>query len=308
MFFYSEAPAYPAASTSGSDYNSTVALIGYTINTTGSASVPAYSLQRLSKGLSLNAAADTNVGSIGNESQGVIFLTSPVAGATTPASPGCTPFPATWLAQTQAAVIGSLANDQPPSDVTDYDLLSPEVFQLAYCFQVQDLTNPTSPSAVYSNFPIARMNGTSNHDWYKTPSQIATSGTIGDRWYDTENNRAYICTGNVGTQPTWTPNGLADVRAIVVAIGILDTRTRKLIPSSSSDLQYLSEQLLSPTDDQLNPSAQGSTAQPILPADLWRTNLNNLLTAAHQNSNPPVPVSILGQVRIYQRFFYLNNN
>jgi hypothetical protein len=307
MFFYSEAPAYPAASTSGSNYNSTVALIGYTINTTGSASVPAYSLQRLSKGLSLNAAADANVGSNSSESQGVIFLTSPVPGATAPASPGCTPFPATWLAQTEAGVIGSLTDNQPPSDMTDYDLLSPEVFRISYCFQVEDLSKANAPSAVYSNFPVARMDGVYNHDWYKTPNQIGTSGTIGDRWYDTQNNRAYLCTGNVGVQPTWTPNGLADVRAVVVSIAILDTTSRRQL-HETSQLDYLAGLFLDPTEDQLDPAAQGSSAQPILMADLWQKNLDAELTTQRGSSDGTVPTPILGQVRIYQRFFYLNNN
>jgi prepilin-type N-terminal cleavage/methylation domain-containing protein len=311
MFFYSEAPAYPAT-LSGAD-ESSVALIGYAINTTGTASVPAYSLQRLSKGLTLNSAPAQSTGASNSEAGSMVFLTAVASGSL--------PLAATALQNTETAVIGQYPT--PPTDMGDYDLLSPEVFRMDFAFQVKDLSTPGAPGTAYSNVPCAFFNTKS--PYIRTiastpPSTGAVNGPhpiVGDRYYDSQTNRTYVCTslvnnlssgGQVQTIPIWTPNGMADVNAIVVTIAILDQRTRRIIPAGSDDLGIISAKFLAPAEGSggLNSRIQSptSTTPPQLTADLWQTELATML---QPNQSTGIPISILGQVRIYQRFFYLNN-
>jgi prepilin-type N-terminal cleavage/methylation domain-containing protein len=320
MFFYSEAPAYPVSASGAA--GSPVALIGYTINTTGSSYVPAYSLQRLSKGLSLNATVNQSVGNTDAETDSMVFLTS--------TAQGMLPFPVTNLLNAESGVIGSYP--YPPSDMSDYDLLSPEVLRMDFTFQVKDLT--TANSTVYSNYPIGFLpspqkttasitNALSIEDAPPPTSYPYTvSGIfpkVGDRYYDTSVNRAYACTNIIPTTtsggltqnvPVWTPNGMADVKAIVVSIAILDQRTRRLIPASSTYLDTIASALETPSEYGLNPRAQtlSSTDLPTLTADIWESELTAMLQPSQESSSTSVPSSILGQVRVYQRFFYLNNN
>jgi prepilin-type N-terminal cleavage/methylation domain-containing protein len=312
MFFYSESPAYPAA-VSGTD-SSSVALIGYTVNTTGTSYTPAYSLQRLSKGLTLNTQINQSSGGSGNETSSMLFLTA--------TGQGGLPLTPTGLLNSESAVIGVYPD--PPSDVSDYDLLSPEVFRMDFAYEVKDLSNPIAPTTAYSNYPCAFfVKGATNIETINNyaPPQTAVFGAhpaVGDRWYDTNTNRAYRCTnlisnttstGGTQTIPIWTPNGMADVNAIVVTIAILDQRTRKLLPNDTI-LSTIASAFLAPTEAGLNPKLQsgGTSTQPQLTADLWQSELNTLLTQNTSASNAQIPASVLGQVRIYQRFFNLNNN
>jgi len=312
MFFYSEAPAYAVSDLSGANDNSSVALIGYTVNTTGTASVPAYSLQRLSKGLTLNTSPnDASAGS--GTSQSMVFLTFP--------GPNTSPLPASTLQYSEGGVIGEYPD--PPVDTSDYDLLSPEVLRMDFCFQVKDLSNPYSPGTVYSNYPVAFFSSNAANKRYiekAPPTQTAVTGphpAVGDRWYDTLDNRSYVCTSLLSTgttatpltYPTWTPNGLADVKAIVVAIAILDQGSRKVILQNPLSLPAIADTFWCPTEGGLNPKAEGNSTiatAPQLMADLWQNELTtNLDTWRSTNTSLATAAS---QVRIYQRFFYLNNN
>jgi prepilin-type N-terminal cleavage/methylation domain-containing protein len=315
MFFYSEAPAYAAAS---GTYPSTVALIGYTVNITGGSAgtasnyIPAYSLERLSKGLSLSPSS---TGGGGNEASYMLFLSSP--------NQVSLPIAATGLLNSESQVIGT--NGEAPLDTTDYDLLSPEVLRMDFVFQVKDLTNPNHVSTVYSNYPCAFFqSGAANMETISNspPSTAAVTGphpAVGDRWYDASTNRTYLCanlisttvsSGTPQTYAIWKPNGLADVDAIVVTIAIIDQKSRKQLQAINA-LDYIPNQLEAPVEGYLNPKISGGNASdaPQLTADLWQSQLNDMIAAASGPSpNSTVPINILSQVRIYQRFFYLNNN
>jgi len=86
--------------------------------------------------------------------------------------------------------------------------------------------------------------------------------------------------------PHTTAQGLQDVSAIVVALAILDLNSRKIAP----DLEKLSQAL---------PDA----SPPTLMAEAWK----NAITSSNFASSAGIPQVAAGQVRIYQRFFYLNN-
>jgi hypothetical protein len=325
MFFYSEAPAYYAPSTSGSSYDSTVALVGYSVNTSeNNPLVPPYSLLRLSKGLSLNSSAP------GSNPGGMLFLTTP--------APGSTPIPANSLpgAQGQPNFNGAIGfnPDYEGTDLSDYDVLSPEVIRMEFCFQVKDLTNPNAPGTAYSNYPVAYFQSSANNTRsIGTPPtnpvpNFTSHPFVGDRYYDPEANRAYVCTGfttvqsgpsTSGTVPIWTPNGMADVTAIVVAIAILDQNSRKLI--STTQLASISAALSDPTEgipgdtnpqtDLLPPAGvtQSTATLPEYPHLMAQTWENAIDSASPTfASTAGIPQTVAAQIRVYQRFFYLNNN
>jgi hypothetical protein len=299
MFFFSESPAfYASLSPSSAALKDTAALIGYCINTsTNNANLTSYSLLRLSRGLVWDASPATS------GSQGAMLsLTYPP-----PSTSYATPYPTTTLSSNPylGPVVGNPLNNYTSSDLTsstiqsDYDVLANEVIRLEFCFQVKDLTKPNVANTVYSNYPIAWFAGTSNNRRY-TQSSAPGTANIGDRWYDTTNNRALICTG---TNPIWTPNGMADVRAVVVAIAILDTNSRKVV--SNGQLNTISGLLQDPTED-ANTVTGLQTQPPKLMNDIWQSTIDGtagipFFTRAN------IPKTVASQVRVYQRFFYLNN-
>ena len=282
MFFYSEAPGFydtTVFSGTSAPLKAPVTLTGYSIYTTGTNPLfPSFSLLRLSKGLSWDSSPASNPG-------GMVFLTSP--------SPGATPIPASSMAGNWSGAIGS-APTYSGTETSNCDVLSSEVLRMEFCFQVKDLTNSSSPGSAFSNYPVAHFgSGAANKS---TPSTIQPgSPTVGDRWYDTANNRAYICTSG-STSVAWSPIGMSDVNAVIVAIAVLDSNTRKIIPNQ---LVNISNALADPTEAQLS----GSTPQ--LMDDTWSAAINaNSPTFA---STAGIPSTAAAQIRVYQRFFYLNN-
>jgi prepilin-type N-terminal cleavage/methylation domain-containing protein len=294
MYFYSMAPSfYDATKFSGTSalLKDSTALVGYSIYPGGaSTNFSAYSLLRLSKGLTWSSSQPAN------GPGGMMFLTIP--------SPGSLPIlgSTNGLAFTQSSAIGTSPSYDASgsSDYTTYnDTLSSEVLRFEYCFQVKDLTRPNAPSSAYSQYPVANFgNGASNTT---TIGSQPTKPTAGDRWYDTQANRAYVCTGYVatstGSSAVWTPNGLSDVTAIVAGIAVLDSNNRKIAANHLADI---SNALADPTDAQLRP---GSGTNPQLMADIWGAALEQSNFA----SSVSVPNIAAAQIRVYQRFFYLNN-
>ena len=125
-----------------------------------------------------------------------------------------------------------------------------------------------------------------------------TTANVGDRWYDTQNFRAFACTGINGTTPLWSPIGLADVSAIVVAIAILDTNSRKIV--TQNQLAAAASALADFTEP-----AASQAANPPLMATTWENTINS--TQPTFSSLTGLSPTAAGQVRIYQRYFYLNN-
>jgi hypothetical protein len=121
---------------------------------------------------------------------------------------------------------------------------------------------------------------------------------VGSRWYDTANYRGYVCTAAPsGGSAVWQPLGMSDVQAVVVAIAILDQTTQKMIGSTTTSLPLIAAQLANPT------AANLTSSPPQLMATTWLNTVNSSTFASSVN----LPPAVASQVRIYQRFFYLNN-
>lgn len=264
-----------------------MALIGYMVNpgsnNSGGIVPPPYCLQRLGKGLIWDSQA------AGSSLGGLAFLTFTTPGGTTPLAQSTLAGPSSYT--------GAAVGIPPTYSGTDacFDVVADQVFRMEFCFQVKDLSNPAAPGSAYSNYPVAYFKSGSTNQATKSTSAPATAN-VGDRWYDQGNNRAFICTSVAGGSPAWTPNGMADVSAIVVAIATLDSTTRKL--TTPAQLGSLANALADPADTDL------SQNPPRLMAQTWQA----AVTSSSFASSAGVPAPIAGQVRVYQRFFNLYHN
>jgi hypothetical protein len=89
-------------------------------------------------------------------------------------------------------------------------------------------------------------------------------------------------------------NGLQDVRAIVVALGVLDRTSRQITP----DLSHLATALPDITAANLSASPR------VLMADLWQAEIDS----GNLARDAQIPPAAAAQVRVYQRHFYLETN
>ena len=88
-----------------------------------------------------------------------------------------------------------------------------------------------------------------------------------------------------------SPGSITNTAAIVVAIAILDSKTRKLITTQAQWTSLITA-LSDPTDSDL------SQNPPVLMDTTW----NNAL----QSSTFPFPAAIASHIKVYQRWYYLN--
>ena len=269
MFFFAQVPAY---SGNGSGLTGT-AVVGYRVTDQEgemSNDRPSYSLERFGKALVWQGLStnDSMVFNSGNSTE-----------------------PNT-LTSNWATEIGASApfNGSSPDF---YHTLADQVFRMEICFQVKNLSS--NNTLAFSNYPVAKGGPTT------VDAGPPSGGNVGARWYDTTKNRAYICTKGNGTSAIWQPNGLKDVISIIITFAILDTNTRKMIETDfyQLNLSSLVNQIFPDvTDADLN-------ANPVrLPEQIWNTNLENALS----NGNAVIPKAAAAQIRIYQRFFYINRD
>ena len=332
MYFFSNAPAFFSSSNSALfpssstiDPKSDMALIGYCVNSgsnnTGNiVPPPYYCLQRLSKGLTWDQGyplQQQNSPAPG----GVMFLTFP------PLTSGSS----TWTPLTPSTLSGNpftfaAVGSWPDYSGTDpdYDTLANQVFRMEFCFQVRDLSPGSNGGTVFSNFPVAVYSDTNsqqtqatqngvNHT-YNNPGDPPTTGgsyVVGDRWFNSQDNRVFEFTGlttNVSTSKTydnWTPIGLSDVTAIVVAIAVMDSNSRKVL--SQEELAEAAS-YLPKFDNGKNPPSTPS-ASPELMATTWQQLLDGQGSTPQSFSDltgNKVPQTAASQIRVYQHFFYLN--
>jgi len=311
FFFFSEVPGYYDPVETVPESN--VSLVGYRINST------TYQLERLARGLSWDADNATKSGIP------AIFLTYDNYAGTS-----------TTLTDYTPDILSTILGNWPNIDQTTYTdayfhVLGASVFRLEFCYFLKDGTYSVVPAinyaAINANGVPSTTGNTSvsnnlNAGSAPTPSKGSPTYGVGSRWYDSTNNHAYICTSapaNVSNAAVWRPLGMADVQAIVVTIAILDQTSQKLLGSTpSTGLKSITQFLTDPTWNNAtgamsSPPAptisvgSGATATtPILMAQSWLNTVNG--TGGTTFAPPGIPKAAANQVRVYQRFFYLNNN
>lgn len=269
MYFYSEGSAYFTNSVDTSNKNS-IALVGYRINTNNPLYPNSPVLERLGKGLLWTASSSTN---------NPVFLTTPTGSAI--------PTNTSTLAGNWSAVVGTSAGGYTDGSDASFQVLGELVYRMELQFLLTDGTLSDWP--ILTNAPA---NWPSSATFYTSSASDPTlsSGTptytTGSRWFNTASQRGYICTSAASNAATWTPIGTRDIAAIVVTLAILDSSSRKIIPSSTT---------ISGTA--LTDSSGGSYI-----GSSWQSTVTTNSTFASQTG---IPKAAASQVRIFQRCFPL---
>lgn len=284
LFFYSESPGYFDNPPASAAQQSSVSLVGYRINTQNSYYPNVPVLERLGKGLTWDGANN------GSSSGSLIFFAT-LPGSATPAT--------TTLLDGNWPTIGSSQGAYADGTDSDYHVLSEQAYRMEIAFLLNDGT--------ISTFPVTNPGGTKNNlgaSGAPLPGNDNTQGyTVGSRWFDTSatgGSRGYICTNSATGVAVWDPIGIRDVSAVIVAIAVLDTNSRKLITNASNMVGALRDPIN--TDFTASPP-QSPASPPQLMAQTWSAAVNSSDFVA----NSGIPRAAASQVRIYQRYFYINN-
>ena len=288
MFFYSKAPAYYNTNPAPSDAaKGAVRLIGYRINSS-------LQLERLGKGLTWDGAAP-NPG-------GAMFLTysSPTSNPSSTISGSWVS--GTWVSGNWAAIVGTPANNYADGVDGAYNVISDQAYRMEIAFVLNDgtvstkpvvtaqpATWPSTPNPAPAYYTASTSDPASTNDSDQTHPTVYT---VGSRWLNTSSNQAFICASAIPGVAIWSRIGIQDVSAIVVAIALLDPTSQKIVTNRASMVGALAD----PTDADLQ------AAPPRLMAQTWL----NAVTSQNFASTSGIPSAAASQVRVYQRYFYLN--
>jgi hypothetical protein len=149
-----------------------------------------------------------------------------------------------------------------------------------------------------NNVPTSNLTATSP----PAASNDSTAGgggyAAGSRWYDTMNQIGYICLDASPNAAVWHEIGLQDISAIVVTIAVMDNQGLILLKKKgtlNTVMPTLEAQLADGTS-----SAVAQTWQTAL-TPVSGTGVSPVATATG------IPQAIISQIRVYQRYFYVNN-
>ena len=314
--------ANPAGSTESPAEKNPVSLVGYRVNNGTEAATPGptyYQMERLGKALSWDATPSINP---------VVFLTYPPAGtdaATLDTNTGNNApngsystalFGSTlWGAYSNGSggnsIVGTLANyfndgvDNTGSTTANpYRPLAPQVFRLEFSFQLKDGTLSSIPvmkPTTANGIPSANLSASSppTHATDSTVtaalSNTSTKYAIGSRWYDATNQIGYICIDATPGYAIWQEIGIKDIAAVVVTLAVIDKQGLVFVKNSGIDMAKLASAFADGTDA----TVANTWTAAITPASAGSKSAVSTAT--------DIPQAMISQVRIYQRFFYINN-
>jgi hypothetical protein len=214
----------------------------------------------------------------------------------------------------------------------DYHTLASQVFRLEFCFQLTDGTYSAVPicpvtTTVNGVAPVNNLSATSP----PTTTADANAGyAAGSRWYNQTDNRAYVCTNSNPGAAAWSPLGLQDISAIVVAIAVLDQASATLAPATpvvmtggqTMTVPDLSGAINTLADASVNDALTGNGSTDMTVPNLVRPTTagaaqtpGRLMAEAWSRRiiQPDFAIAskltrtAAAQVRVYQRTFVLNN-
>lgn len=262
FYFFSEATGHFADSDPygiASTARNTVSLVGYRVSDVTSGNTR-FELERLGRGLHW---FDYAPGS--GDSTSVCYLPSTIS--TNFSTPLSDPY-------------NNSSNPQPGgnSGVPQWDVVGNLVVRMECCLLLKD--------GSLSVLPIMKPFTTQS---FAPAANNASGGiyTSGSRWYDQDHKVGYICTNGSAGNLVWAPLGLQDVSAVVVAIAVIDSRSR--IIANKTALAKFSSLL-----PDFNPD------NPTLMSVVWQNVINQPGFATEIG----LPPSAAAGVHIYQRYFY----
>jgi prepilin-type N-terminal cleavage/methylation domain-containing protein len=214
---------------------------------------------------------------------------------------------------------------------TSYRSIGSQVFRFEYSFQLKDGTLSAIPVMAYTGsggkpgtngVAFSFLTASSQHPLPIDDSMNDNSdGTfaVGSRWYDTQNQIGYICLDATPYYAVWHEIGIQDISAIIVTIAVIDrqgllwaqnksTASNSVLANAAAWLPDYSATTAvaitgTVTGDPaylLNPKATTGWAYTLLPG-------NSSSMATKMTPTPRLPQAMVSQIRLYQRYFYLNS-
>ncbi|MDD5349047.1 MAG: prepilin-type N-terminal cleavage/methylation domain-containing protein [Chthoniobacteraceae bacterium] len=279
LYFFSEATGHFADNDPhGTDTaaRNTLSLVGYRVSDAISTNAR-FEMERLGRGLHWFDFAPTPTG----DSTAVCYL--PATIAVNFSAPLADPY-------NNSSNLRSAAG----SAVPQWDVIGDQVIRMECCLLLKDGT--------FSAIPVTKPKGGSGAITYVAADAPPTAAddagrgyAAGWRWYDQTHRVGYICKNASSGSAVWSPLGLQDVSAVIVAIAVIDGRSRLL--ASTEALSRFSAAL--PDFDPGNLSTDPS-GNPRLMSVLWQEAVNQPSFARQMG----LPASAASGVRIYQRYFY----
>jgi hypothetical protein len=136
------------------------------------------------------------------------------------------------------------------------------------------------------------------------PTNDSSSGSyaIGSRWYDKTNQIGYICLDATPNYAIWREIGIRDIAAVVVTIAVIDKQGQVFVTKSGSSTTIMPKLAGAFTD-----ITDGTSAANIITT--WTSAITppSAGTNSTVSTTSGIPQAIVSQIRIYQRYFYINN-
>jgi len=285
--FYSAVPGY-YTSGSTSTQQSPVSLVAYRVNANASSS--SYNkLERMGKGLVWNAVSTTDTP--------VVFMPIP------PASPIPTPeLPSVMPTPSPSPAWPEIANST--TTWSNSEVIGPQVFRFEYYYLLKSQTNPAAANPTPTPYsPIF-----TDTPWdtricsCPSPTPIATPTPTGTP-IATPTPPALCC--------HVAPEGMQDIAAIVVAIAVIDPKSKALLDTVDPTGAKLAR--LNGADGQSqgpvlidwgNTSCSGCPSQ-----TQWQTTpglLSAQWRAALDANTVGLPQPAISGIRVYERYLYLS--
>ncbi|XHR27171.1 MAG: type II secretion system protein J [Chthoniobacteraceae bacterium] len=270
LYFFSQVTGYVAeqdpAGTSDSSIN-TASLVGYRVNDTVAGSNRA-ELERLGRGLHWADIASQNETS--GAATSIVHLPLLIRDA---------------FSKALADPYNNSSNPNPSLSKTaapEWDVIGDQVFRMAFCFLLKDGT--------FSLTPVSGTGVTIESRSPGSADDVSTGLSVDSRWYDSSAQVAYRCVNAATGAAQWRPLGLQDVKAVVVTIALLDSKSRVTtnLNAIKNAVSYL-------------PDFATSGTVPVSAA--WVQKTNDAKTLAGNTGLSP---SAASSVHVYERFFYLN--
>jgi hypothetical protein len=205
---------------------------------------------------------------------------------------------------TQAGNFNDCIVSNDTYDPSFYNSIGTQVFRFEYSFVLKDGTQaviPVMTPSTANGLPTSKLNAT--RPPLGTDDSAGTDGgtqySVGSRWYDTTNQIGYICLDATPSAAVWHEIGIQDISAIVVTIAVMDNQGIVLL-NSQGTLNTVMPQLQAQLVD-ANPG--NSPNPPNDTAQVWTA----ALASGNVASAVALPQSIVSQIRVYERAFYINN-
>jgi prepilin-type N-terminal cleavage/methylation domain-containing protein len=295
MFFYTEgASYYDGATPAGPDFKNRVSLVGYRINQSPASTSTYGQMERLGKALMWDVG--------GGSDASMMFLNypPPTAGGS------CAAYPYSTLSGgASGSAIGTPGNNFTDGADTSYHPLGSNVFRLEYSFQLKDGTQSNIPVMLKATAQNANGVFSSNtSSGPPTSSADSSSGyAAGSRWYDSTDQIGYICVDPTAGLAVWHEIGIQDISAVVVTIAVMGDQGMAFVKNAKISWPTIVQQFAPSPDPTNDPDPAKDTVT------TWTSAITPAAGGGKSavSSATNIPQTMVSQIRIYQRFFYINN-